>query len=52
MSTPPVQPDADGNVTRPQTPAGEVYVPNPPRPEVYTSVVKGDTPPTTQPRQS
>lgn len=32
----PPAPNADGTVTRPQTPPGQVYVPNPPHPEVYT----------------
>lgn len=32
-------------VTRPQTPKGQVYVPNPQRPEAYTGNRKGDTPP-------
>lgn len=36
-------------VTRPQTPPGQPYVPNPPRPEAYTGTRKGDKP--TTPRQ-
>lgn len=32
-------------VTRPQTPPGQPYVPNPLRPEAYTGTRKGDTQP-------
>jgi len=35
-----VTPNADGTVTRPQTPKGQVYVPNPPRAETYTGTAK------------
>lgn len=35
-------------VTRPQTPKGQPYVPNPQRPEAYTGTRKGDS----QPRAS
>lgn len=48
MTTP--QPDEDGTITRPQTPPGEVYVPNPPHPEVYFGTLQGDTPPSTSNR--
>lgn len=32
-------------VTRPQTPPGQPYTPNPQRPEAYTGTRRGDTPP-------
>lgn len=32
-------------VTRPQTPAGQAYTPNPERPEAYTGTRKGDSTP-------
>lgn len=32
-------------VTRPQTPKGQTYVPNPPSPEGYTGTRKGDSTP-------
>lgn len=35
-------------VTRPQTPPGQPYVPNPLRPEAYTGTRRGDTPPRVQ----
>lgn len=37
--------DNGQTVTRPQTPKGQPYVPNPPRPEAYTGTRKGDTQP-------
>ncbi len=35
-------------VTRPQTPKGQAYVPNPPRAETYTGTRRGDTQPKVQ----
>ncbi|QJD54027.1 hypothetical protein SEA_GALACTICA_80 [Streptomyces phage Galactica] len=37
-------------VTRPQTPKGQPYVPNQPRPEAYTGTVKAK--PAARPRRS
>lgn len=37
-------------VTRPQTPPGQSYQPNPLRQETYTGTRKGDTPPSTRRR--
>lgn len=44
-------PDKDGNVTRPQTPPGQPYTPNPPRPQVYYGTKQGDQKPGTPPRR-
>lgn len=35
---------ASQTVTRPQTPKGQPYVPNPERPEAYTGTRRGDAP--------
>lgn len=37
-------------VTRPQTPPGQPYVPNPPRPEAYTGERKATPAPRPRPR--
>jgi len=42
------QQQASQTVTRPQTPPGQPYVPNPPRPEAYTGTRKGDAQPKVQ----